>query len=51
MQCAIVQLKDLPKHNILKSTERMLQKYQNDANDGLVATKMLNDLMLDIQES
>merc|ERR1711865_73363 len=47
----IVQLKDLPKHNILQSTEKMLKKYQHDANDGIVATKMLNDLMLDIQES
>ena len=46
----VVPLSDLPKHNILSSTKKLMASFRDTASDVVIATKMLNDVMLDIQK-
>ena len=44
----VVQLSDLPRHNILETTEQMLMDFKDSASDGIVAEKMLYDIISSI---
>ena len=44
----VVQLSDLPRHNILETTEHMLMDFKDSASDGIVAEKMLYDIISSI---
>ena len=46
----VVNISDLPKHNILDATKEMMLHFRNSSNDAAVAEKMLWDLIEHVQE-